>query len=224
MALTTLDTIHEQLTLRYVAKCSQLDDCDIYPFQIPEKVRKRTVNGQREFRLGRICAQQDLTCIKEIGINESGAPLWPGLMKGSISHSKDYVIAVSSLSPQTLSLGIDIEQVVSDKRIEVIKRVALSSDEIDLLDSYSSDLINDVATIMFSAKESLYKLINPLSLCYINFHEGIVKNIDFEKSHFTIELKSTKSELSHYCAEYHGTFYRIESNLVTLLVLNSQSQ
>ena len=75
--------------------------------------------------------------------------------------------------------------------------------------------------MIFSAKETLYKLINPLANIYIDFSEGIVHSWDEDEGTFCIELDSKKKELGPYLGKYTGHFGYIDNNLYTYLILKN---
>lgn len=168
----------------------------------------------KQFLAGRYCAM--LAC-KKIGIDlttlpigDDRLPCWPLGICGSISHSKDYAIAVVSDSHK--SLGIDIERIIDIKRWQKLNEKIINNDEKILADA---NKINP--TIIFSAKESLYKLLYPMVKKFFGFHDASVLAIENET--FTIELKSKKSELLSFNRIYQGNFWYNDGNIITLLSL-----
>jgi enterobactin synthetase component D len=174
-----------------------------------------------EYYCGRLCA---IKASRELGSDiswlarlSSGAPSWPPELKGSVSHSKSWALAAVGLSDHHDSIGCDIEEVVTKKRVEVIRKMILVEEEHHLIANKSVQELSLLATIIFSAKESLYKLVNPLCHTYLNFSEGIVKEIDLDMSTFVIELRSEKEEVKNYCGTFEGSFYLFNCNVITLL-------
>lgn len=167
-----------------------------------------------QFLAGRYCAL--LACKKidieltSLPIGDDRLPCWPLGVCGSISHSKDYAIAVVSNSHK--SLGIDIERIIEVKRWQKLNEKIINNDEKILADA---NKINP--TIIFSAKESLYKLLYPMVKIFFGFHDASVLAIENET--FTIELKSKKSELLSFNRKYKGHFWQYDGNIITLLVL-----
>lgn len=197
-----------------------LEDLVDYQHLVPKSVSKRSEKGKREFILGRLCAQVDLDDIQFIDRDETGKPVWPKGLVGSISHSKDFAIAAHSVDKRIKSIGIDIERLVDDKRVSVIKKMTLTESELRFLDSFQECTQKEIATILFSAKETLYKLINPLSHCFINFHEGIFRNYNEKTGEYQIELSSDKRELKPFLGIYTGHVFKIDKNIVTVSVLS----
>lgn len=176
----------------------------------------------KEFVAGRLCSQEALHLLglphTVINRTNSGAPLWPSSVTGSISHSKSHAFACVGPREDFKSIGLDAEICISETRCEVLRRQVLVDSELELLKEHNSDLA--VATLMFSAKEALYKLINPLAHTYMIFSEGRVTSIDVPKRRFSIELSSEKKELNPFLSVYHGHFDQIENNILALLTIS----
>lgn len=185
---------------------------------LPKESMGWSKGRETKFLAGRLCAQLDLENLEFISRGQNQEPLFKKGHCGSISHSKDFAIAARTYQSLYRSLGIDIERVVTDKKMFAVIQRALTKSEVELLEKYDDHLTHRAATIMFSAKESLYKMINPLAQVYINFHEGIIESIDFEKGLYSIRLESETQELQKYCGTYHGEFFSVENNIVTLCV------
>ena len=128
---------------------------------IQSNLKKR----QKEFFTARWCARKCLNILgfdghQPILIGKNGEPLWPEGVTGSISHSKGIFCASAALSSNYLSLGIDIEPIrnkISDDAFDLI----VNDNETDWL-SRIHDNIDFFRLLVFSAKESLYKLLFPL--------------------------------------------------------------
>lgn len=154
----------------------------------------------------------------EIGISDfkllnddKRAPIWPSDIVGSISHSSGF--AIVAISKELKSIGIDLEKVMSDERSKKLKDQFLSEEEIKI----NQIDFNLFATIVFSAKESLFKLIYPLCEEYFGFHSAKVREVS--ESGFSIELKSQSSKVSKFNGLYQGKWQRIDEMILTSLVL-----
>lgn len=85
---------------------------------------------------------------------ESGEPLIPKEIKASLSHCKDFALAIASNSKQINSLGIDIESFDRKIKDNLIGRV-IKQTELDALNTNESTQQKLIR--IFSAKEALYK-------------------------------------------------------------------
>jgi|GEM_PF-1454534 len=125
------------------------------------------IKYQAQFVAGRICAKSAIFNLigKNIwlGRNKSKAPSFPPSLCGSISHSKNYALAIVAKTSNYQSLGVDIEHIMSFNRANKIKNKILTSAELQNLPSNKIKLAEHV-TLIFSLKESLYKALNQLMI------------------------------------------------------------
>ena len=196
-----------------------------YEFLVPpEKFDKE--GRKKEFLLGRLCAQThtlafaDLKNMVQIPQLDSGVPRFPQGFVGSISHSKDYALAAFSAAAEIKSIGVDVERIISPSRWKSIERRILTQKERSYLKQWSGNENEKmkVATLIFSTKESLYKMVYPLMYCSFGFGEAQLQSVDFEKKTYKIQLKSHREQVSPFNGVYGGYFHFIEKNLVTLLI------
>ena len=102
---------------------------------------------------------------------DAGEPIWPDRIVGSISHCSPWSIAVAARrETRSLTIGIDLES--SDRMCKADPHSLLSlichGTELDWV--HEGDLSTRL-TMIFSAKESLYKSLYPLCKRYIDFNE-----------------------------------------------------
>lgn len=132
---------------------------------------------QQEFLAGRQCALaalQQAGCknISEIKTDLNRAPLWPVGFTGSISHTQDFTAAAVAPTSACRGLGIDAERILSDKTAVRIRDKILTVNEVALLAACDSLDMNLGVGVIFSAKESLYKALNPLTQTFFGFQEA----------------------------------------------------
>lgn len=100
---------------------------------------------------------------------EDRAPVWPAGCLGSITHTHDLVAAAVIRESEARAVGIDLEQ-QGRVREHLFPRV-LTPAERDRMSALAEDARRNLATLIFSAKESVYKALNPLLKRYIGFQE-----------------------------------------------------
>jgi phosphopantetheine--protein transferase-like protein len=115
---------------------------------------------RRDFALGRSCARAALSALGHgdamvIGRDESGAPLWPTGVVGSITHTKFYAAAMVAQAQDVSGLGVDAEQ-VGGVTPDLWPRL-FDSAECDQLTALHPRQQQIFATLFFSAKEAVYK-------------------------------------------------------------------
>lgn len=129
------------------------------PVQLQQAVEKR----QAEFLAGRLLAAAAQTALGrhpvQIGIGPDRAPIWPVGLAGSISHSGDICACLLMTKDQGLP-GIDVERIARGSALKAIMEATLADGDAELLDNVEN--IATVATLCFSAKETLFKSLYPL--------------------------------------------------------------
>lgn len=126
-----------------------------------------------EFALGRHLARQAMVALggqpSGIGVGPSRRPIWPDGFVGSISHTRGLVAVAVAPADMARGIGIDIE-----RRHSVSQDIAgqiLTGPELDRHDE-APEL--DLATTIFSAKETVYKTTNPITETWLGFEDATV--------------------------------------------------
>ncbi|CAK3621631.1 enterobactin synthetase component D [Vibrio crassostreae] len=143
----------------------QLNPNDYQDALIKAKLTHAKSKRQAEFLASRQLAHIGLSRLGSsdtfVGRNSQGLPVWPKGVHGSISHHKNSVAVILGKSPQRL--GVDIESPLLGISLLAIQKRILSTEENRLLSIYSPNDESLLTTLIFSAKESLYKAIYPES-------------------------------------------------------------
>jgi len=138
----------------------------------------------REFMHGRACARAALTAMgfpdPVIPVGAGRAPVWPDGIVGSISHCGDVAAAAVARREEIGGLGIDLETAEPlDKQTMTI--VCRETEQSWL--RHSDDALQ-LAKLIFSAKESIYKCIWPIVSHFVDFQDiGI--QIEADTNSFT---------------------------------------
>ena len=150
--------------------------CGVYSEELALLSPGASARRERQFALGRIAAHQAL---EKIGFSpspsvlrsENREPLWPVGVVGSISHSDEFGVAVVASSELFSSLGVDIQRLRSDTELDVAKRVALKSESDWIFQGRTRADMCERLTLLFSAKESAFKLLYPLVKQFVGFRD-----------------------------------------------------
>ncbi len=145
---------------------------------LPTSLQKAVVKRQAEYIAGRYLAKK---CLNELGYNETHvgiskqrAPLWPKKVTGSISHSNNNAICiVQPLEMIEQGIGIDIERIMTDSTAASIKSTIINNEEYMLIINRYVNFAQGL-TVVFSAKESLYKALYPQVRTYFDFLDAEV--------------------------------------------------
>ena len=140
-----------------------------------EGLPERAVDKRRaEFLAGRFAA---LEALRGLGVaelpgrNDDGSPRWPAEIVGSITHGAERVLCCVARRSELRGLGIDAERLMSDDvKLELRRRICspaelvLGAEQLPLLPE------NELVSLAFSAKESLYKCLYPAVGRFMDFH------------------------------------------------------
>lgn len=154
----------------------------------PEAISKHHPNRKEEFKLGRLCASLAHLKLKGVALNEipigtKREPIFPASIVGSISHTKEWIGAVVSDSKELVGVGLDFEKMGRAK--QELTRYISTDNDITEVDGLSEE---EILTLIFSAKESLYKALYPSVKIFFGFDSAAVTKIDTQSKTFTIEL------------------------------------
>jgi len=165
-----------------------------------------------QFLAGRFCAIKAAAKFNfellSLPMDHKRRPLWPKGITGSISHTKNFAIAI--VSNNAKSIGVDIESIIEAERWSKIKSKIITEDEQLIAEQ---KLFHP--TLIFSAKETLYKLISPLADVFFDFLDAQLFTIEDNK--FFIELKSDKKELKSFNGIYEGYYIFFEDQIITYI-------
>jgi len=167
MAMSRLpDSEHSTI---FVARLADRRD-QLFPVELP-LLEGRTARRRDEFSSGRYCARRAMVArgmpAGPVVSNTDRSPAWPSGTRGSLTHSQQLVGAAVSGSLE--GLGIDLEHFGRLSR-RAAERI-LTEVESRKLDVAGEDDFLRQATIVFSAKEAVYKAIYPIARLYVGYRE-----------------------------------------------------
>jgi enterobactin synthetase component D len=113
-------------------------------------------------------------------------PIWPKPWVGSISHKDGSAVACVADSREFSSLGIDIED-PSAMTDGVAKHVSLP-EELQLFTGLTLEQKLLQQTLLFSAKEALFKYCYPVCSIFFGFQDALLSNIDVTAQTFSLTL------------------------------------
>ena len=156
-----------------------------------ESLIRAVAKRKSEFVAGRYLARKALIELGSnetmVGIGANRAPIWPDSFIGSITHSKSIAICAVANRYDLKMLGIDVEEFIDVSVVKDIAKNVLLTSEYPFLGSYTTP--NPIVfTLIFSAKESLFKALHPHVGRYFDFSAAQTKDINFQTGKFTLEL------------------------------------
>lgn len=171
---------------------------------------------QKEFSAGRSAAK---AILRDYGVKcasipaSSGRyPLWPPGFVGSISHTESHVLVAVGASDDYCGLGVDIEKI--------------NSVEADLYESLfthaereflqKSDDVN-IATTLFSCKESVYKAVFPMCHEFLEFTDV---EIELTERQYSARCVSAK-ESAELIQKGRGLIDSTAGNMATIFLIQA---
>jgi len=174
---------------------------------------------RREFALGRACARRALA---ELGIQgepllrgEDRAPRWPEGIVGSLTHTEGFCAAAVARRDELLALGLDAEREPLSQR--AAQRV-LSVEEREHLAGLAAPPGCGFATLAFSAKESVFKALYPLSGVRLAFRDAALR-FDPATRRFEVRLREERASALPAGTRLEGRYWIEEPFVVTSVVV-----
>jgi 4'-phosphopantetheinyl transferase EntD len=135
-------------------------------------VAKAVEKRRREFATGRRCARDGLAALGHpptaLPRGEWGSPVWPAGVVGSITHCAGYRAAVVASADRVWSVGIDAEP-NEPMPNGVLDHVTGPGERAAVADLLGRDGPVRWDRLLFSAKESVYKVCFPLLRRFMEF-------------------------------------------------------
>lgn len=143
--------------------------------QLPAALATAVPSRQLEYLAGRACAVE---ACRRLGLDATPAttglhrePVWPTGVVGSITHSHGEAMAVIAPSSACRSLGVDIEHIVDLQKAEDLFSVIADPAEADVLKDLMGENLALIFTLIFCAKEAIFKATWPFVRRFIDFDE-----------------------------------------------------
>lgn len=197
---------------------------------LPESINKAVPKRQAEFLAGRYSANSALKVLgincSNIAIGKHRSPIWPNNIVASITHTTTTSLCAASYKGNYQYLGVDIEHVISTELMNKIKRSIITLEEEAILKDYSlneSSLkvcplnFSEVFTLVFSAKESLFKALYPSVGYYFDFSAANITQINNTNNSFTLVLTEDLTTELTKGTEFTGFFHQIEQQILTFI-------
>ncbi len=147
-------------------------------------LRRRTWVGGRA-ALRRALEAAGLEAQDHILANDRGAPRLPDGIAGSISHKETLAVALVAAQPHA-RVGVDLE-IERSQRVDIAPSV-LTVEELAEVESLGGEERAREVLLRFSAKEAVYKALDPYVRRYVGFREVSVKPTEDGTAHVRTAL------------------------------------
>jgi 4'-phosphopantetheinyl transferase EntD len=171
-------------------------------------VRKRQV----EFLAGRYCAREALRrCSVEnpdspIPSGRHREPQWPAEVVGAITHTHGYASVAVARSRDAKGIGLDAEVWMADDRAVELHDSIAARGEVDAIAKATSLSFSRSLTLIFSAKESIFKCLFPQVRRYFDFRDAALVSADSTRGHFEATLLVTLTPSLPAGCRFEGRF------------------
>lgn len=168
--------------------------------ELPTSMALAVPKRQAEFLAGRYCVREALrSCAPELAerpieIGPHREPLWPRGVVGSIAHAGEIASAVVARSGLVRGLGLDIEPWMEESHATEVREAIAIAGEVETLAKQTGLGVTDVLTVVFSAKESIFKCLYPEVLEYFDFMDVRIVRIDLKAERFEARLLRSLAE------------------------------
>lgn len=148
-----------------VEECSRAEFLELLLKAETGGVISASTERRLEYIAGRKCARRALSrlgiCDASIPVGRHGEPVWPPAIVGSITHCNHYCAAAVARAEHLAAIGIDAE-IEGRVGAQVFNRITSTAERL-LLPSSPGDW----KTLVFSAKEAIYKAWFPLTRTWL---------------------------------------------------------
>ena len=159
----------------------------------PPSIARSAPKRQAEFFFGRLAARAALqdfgATTSEVLIGAGREPVWPAHVVGSISHIDGLAGAVVGARTRHGGLGIDLVQTAAGESQAALRTTIIDADELSCLHTAAGALtLDELVTLVFSTKESLYKAAYGTVGCLFGFEAARVETVDVLQGIVTLVL------------------------------------
>ena len=195
---------------------------------LPKALERAVPKRRAQFLAGRICAGGAIARLAPgfagaVARDPDGLPLWPAGLVGSISHTDGFATAAVARAGDAFGLGVDVERVMSRETATEIASMIASASERRLV----SDLLRldarEALTLVFSAKESLFKALFPSMRKHFDHLDCGVSRLDPEARRFVLRFRPP-FDAAFGAAEFDGRFELADGEVRTGVLVSPTPQ
>lgn len=188
-------------------------------------LEQAVIKRQAEHLAGRYCAKQALKQhfsenqeICDIPSGKHREPMWPANVLGSITHTNTYALCAIGDSESFHGIGIDMEEILGINCAKELAEQIHNQQELKLLmlNNFSTNL---ATTLLFSAKESIFKALYNNVSEYFGFEVARLSKVVPAKQSLTFSLDKNFCDKYRLDSHIDCTYSLFENKVLTLCVL-----
>lgn len=192
-----------------------------FNIHFPETIKNSVIKRQAEYLAGRYTAIRALgqlgVEVNNIGTAKHRSPVWPEGITASITHTDTISVCVAGHKDTFQFLGIDLEKRLSLRSALELKDIVISVSEERIL-LKSGLTFEDGLTLIFSAKESLFKALYPSVGYYFDFSAAQIISIDCNRNIFNVVLLESLTSKLVAGMKFEGYFSFEENHVFTIII------
>ncbi|MCM0678286.1 4'-phosphopantetheinyl transferase superfamily protein, partial [Micromonospora phytophila] len=146
---------------------------------------------RRDFTAGRVCARRAMAALGVPPVAVPAAadrsPVWPAGVVGTITHTRGYCAAAAARATEIRSVGMDAER---HKELNPgVRRLICLPEEEQRCARLPAG--TSWPAVLFSAKETVYKVWHPVVGTWLDFHDALVE-LDADAGTFTARIAQAR--------------------------------
>ncbi|CAI0725363.1 phosphopantetheinyltransferase component of enterobactin synthase multienzyme complex [Serratia proteamaculans] len=199
------------------------DSCfDEIGMTLPDHLARAVPKRRAEYLAGRYLARELLTSLGFVDFTllrgEDRAPLWPPGIAGALSHNADTALCAVHRETGLGGVGLDVETLIPVARAEDLWRAIVSEAECEQLRA-QPQAFNQLLTLVFSAKESLFKALYPQVRSYFDFLDARLVALNPQQQTFELELLKQLTPHCHVGRRFSGRYWHESDDVTTFIYL-----
>lgn len=185
---------------------------------LPDEIKRSVPKRQAEFLAGRFSALQAIHEIDQsitnipIGLNRS--PSLPDHIVATITHTDGIALCMAAKKSDVSYLGADIEKIIVEKTAFEIEKSIITPQEKQILNNLDIDF-PIALSLVFSAKESLFKALHPFVQRYFDFSAAKLTKICLQTQSFEFFLTEDLHPQFHQHDLLQGQFFYNKEHVLT---------
>ncbi|MEE4407287.1 MULTISPECIES: 4'-phosphopantetheinyl transferase family protein [unclassified Serratia (in: enterobacteria)] len=187
---------------------------------LPDHLARAVPKRRAEYLAGRYLARALLAPLGfadfTLQRGEDRAPQWPQGIAGALSHNADTALCAVHRESGLGGVGLDVETLIPAERAEELWTAIVGEEECATL-RQRPQAFNQLLTLAFSAKESLFKTLYPQVRCYFDFLDARMVAIDTQQQTFELQLLKTLTAHCHVGRRFSGRYWH-EGDAVTTFI------
>ncbi|MBQ4859997.1 4'-phosphopantetheinyl transferase superfamily protein [Pseudoalteromonas sp. MMG007] len=183
------------------------------------------IKRKAEYLAGRYCAKQALKqhfgenqAICDIPSGKHREPIWPTGVLGSITHTNTYALCAIGDIESLNGIGIDMEEILETNNAKELAQQIHDQQELKLL-TLNNIPINFSTTLIFSAKESIFKALYNNVSGYFGFEVARLSKVDTARQSLTFCLDKNFCDKYRLVSHVDCTYFLFENKVLTLCVI-----